>query len=294
MKIAWIQDLNIFSIGGGAQLTDLGHFKEGLRRGYDIRLVLPDSDAAVPFWCDLVIVSNCVNFSHEFFKDLVNKGKKLMWFFHDYFCKWRLFFPMLEKCRNCYLKPRWLPILTKSPLLIWLSPLHRESWLWTYPELKDMPYVNIPSAIDPNQFVNLGLERKGVVCSSGLLLFKGRANVLRWAQEHPDTPITFMGGNDLPMEPLPPNCKDIGYYSHMGMNEAFNQFETLLHLPNTPQPFERIIAEAYLGGCKIKGNRLVGALSYDWFTSREKVADRVRRAPTDFWDSIEKALERDK
>lgn len=291
MRVAWVQDLNIFSVGGGAQLTDQAHFNEGVRRGYQMSLMLPDSDPELPYHCDFIIASNCVNFKVDYLHDLVKRGKKIIWFFHDYFCRWRLFYPMLDKCKRCYLKPRWLPILTQSPLLIWLSPLHRDSWLWSYPELADMPYALIPSAIDTTQFFNMHMTRKGIICNSGLCLFKGRRRVLEWARGHPETHITFIGGNDLPEEPLPPNCSYIGGFSHLKMNDVFNQFEALLHLPATPQPFERAFVEAYLAGCKLIANSLVGALSYDWFTSREEVAKHVAKAPKDFWDSIEKALD---
>jgi hypothetical protein len=290
MKFGWVQDMDIFCYGGGAQLTDLGHFKEGLKRGHDIYQVIPNSDANVLLSTDAVIISNCTAFPPGFFQQLVERNKKLIWFFHDYFCKYRLYFPMLEKCHTCYLRERWLPIFNKSTLFIWLAPLHRDSWLWTYPELQEKPYALVPSAIDTKQFYDLKQQRKGVLSSNTLFGFKGRTNVIRWAAEHPDVQVTFIGGNERPEIALPENCLVLGQQSHFAMNELFNQFEFLLHLPNTPQPFERVIAEAYLAGCNIIGNHLIGALSYDWFTSREMVAEHVQNSPKLFWERIEGAL----
>lgn len=290
MKFCWAQDMDIFSQGGGSQNTDRAHFTEGIRRGHDIILVTPQREINAVFLNEAVIISNVTAFGIETFQKLKNEARPYIWFFHDYFCKYRLFYPMQAKCKQCYLKERWLPILLGAKLLIWLSPLHRNSWLWSYPELKDMPHAVVPSPVDPKQFYEMGLPRENIVSVSSLFPFKGRENVLRWAIEHPEQRVTFISGNPLPDEPLPPNCQDIGIQSFWALNEIYNRHKTFLHLPGTPMPFDRAVPEAFLAGCDIIGNKLIGALSYPWFKSRDEVAKHCGNSSKLFWEEIENAL----
>ena len=287
MRVAYIQDLDVFSQEGGAQQTDRTHFKEGIKRGHDIEMLVPGKQLSRG---DVAIVSNAVSFPLEFFNTLGT----YIWFAHDYFpiCKYRLFYPMAQECGSCYLKERWLPILLKSKMVIWLSPLHRDSWLSLYPELKDIPYHLSPSPVDPGLFNDLRssvFPRKGILSVESLAPFKGRDYVVKWAAEHPEEHITFIGGADYNL-PLPENCEVVGYVPNSMMNEVYNRHEAFLHLPQSPSPFDRTCAEAYLAGCRIIGNDLIGALSYPWFKSREEVADHLRRSPTELWEAIEEVL----
>lgn len=294
MRFAWIQDLSPMTEGGGAQLTDRSHIVEGIRRGHDLTLVTPQGDINALFIDDSpVIISNMMaGFQLDVFQHLIQRNKPCIWFFHDYqpICKYRLFYPMLNKCKSCQRREMWLPILLEAKLLIWLSPLHRESWLFMCPELETKPYALVPSPVDPKQFYNMNLDRDGVVAVSSLYPFKGRQNVLQWATEHPNQKITFVGGNPVPDEPLPSNCQDIGQQSFWTLNEIYNRHKAILHLPNTPQPFERSICEGFLAGCDIIGNSLIGALSYNWCKSREQVAEHCGNSSKLFWDRIEEAL----
>ena len=294
MRLNWVQDLDVFSQGGGAQLTDRSHILEGIRRGHEIEIITPQSDINSLFVDDSpVVISNMMaGFQLNVFQHLVERNKPCIWFFHNHqpLCKYRLFYPMLEKCKSCYRREYWMPIFLKAALLVWLSPLHRESWLFSCPELADLPYAVVPSPIDPKQFHNMNLPREGIVSVSSLHPFKGRDNVLQWAGDNPETPITFIGGNPEPNEPLPQNCKDIGPQSFLALNEIYNRHKALLHLPSNPQPFERVLPEAYLAGCDIIGNGLIGALSFPWFRSREEVAEHCGGASRLFWEKIEEVI----
>ena len=279
--------------GGGAQLTDRAHFLEGRLRGHDIDLWLPSS-GTVDFQVDGAIISNATSFGFDFLRDLTTT-KPCVWFLHDYWpaCRYRLYYPMLEdRCRAlpCYLKERWLPVLQKAKLIVWLSPLHRESWLWLYPELESVPYHLAPSPVNPDKFYDMKLPRKGVVAVESLAEFKGKRHVLQWAEEHPDVEITFVGGTPE-ADSLPSNCRDAGLVPYHLMNEVYNQHEALLHLPQSPSPFDRTTAEAYLAGCRIIGNELIGALSWPFFREgRDAVAKACRESPQGFWEAIERAV----
>jgi len=292
-KYIWVQDLNFLTEGGGAQLTDRAHFLEGIRRGCNIKVWTPNV-TEIPYASDNVIIaSNPVFLPPSAFYDMSKRGVLYVWFLHDYapVCKYRLFFPMQEKCGRCYLKERWMPILLKSKLIIWLSPLHRESWLKLCPELDKIPYHLSPSPVEVDLFHDMGLPRKGVVAVESLYPFKGREHVLRWTEQHPEVKVTFVGGNPQPRDGLPPNAVDLGPVPYEKMNEVYNHHEAFLHLPQSPSPFDRTVVEAYLAGCRIIGNENVGALSWPFFKGgRTAVGNSCRSSSRGFWEAVESAV----
>jgi len=294
MKLVWAQDFDFLTHGGGAQLTDRAHFLEGVRRGHDLSIWSPSSGMnLMDIKDEVVLASNPAFLSADVFKNMLDRGISYVWFLHDYLplCKYRLFYPMRDSCKSCYLKDRWLPILLQAKLIIWLSPLHRESWLWLCPELEGVPYHLAPSPVEVRRFYSVGIERRGVVAVESLHPFKGRSHILKWAEEHSDVEVFFIGGNPTPHDFLPPNCRDIGVVPYEQMNEAYNHHEALLHLPQSPSPFDRTVVEAYLAGCRIIGNELIGALSWPAFREgREAVATMCRESPKKFWEAVEGVL----
>ncbi|MDP3732539.1 MAG: hypothetical protein Q8R31_05940, partial [Candidatus Omnitrophota bacterium] len=124
----------------------------GLRRGHDIELIVPDTmgDSQMD---RVAIVSNATAFNPEY----IGSYEKHVWFIHDManLCKFRLFYPVRKKCKSCPRKDSWIPLMLKAKLIIWLSPLHRQAWLWSAPELANVPYALIPSAINIADFHDL-------------------------------------------------------------------------------------------------------------------------------------------
>lgn len=294
MKVLYAQDFDFIVHSGGAQMTDRSHFLEGIRRGHDIRIWNPESgiDDSDLKGDMKVIASNPLFLHTETFQMLLDRNVPYVWLFHDYapICKYRLFYPMRESCRLCYLKERWLPYLVGAKMIIWLSPLHRSSWLWLCPELELVPFCLVPSPIRVDDFYDLNLPRQGVIAVESLHPFKGRDQVLRWAEDHSEVEVNFVGSNPDPNSPLPPNCRCLGQVPEGRMNEVYNQHKVFLHLPQNPSPFDRTVAEAYLAGCKVVGNELIGALSYDWFRSREQVAEHCRSSSRMLWEKLEEVL----
>lgn len=295
MRVLWVQDLDPLVSPGGAELNDRRHIQEGWRRGHEVQVVVPgqnphdlDSEA------NLVILSNSMSLPLGAYAHWRERHIPWVIFAHDYgpwVCKWRLHYPMEERCRTlCFLRERWGAILQEARLLIWLSPLHQRAWLYAYPELEPHPHALVPSAVDVERFRDLGQPRGGVVMVNSLAGFKGAENVLRWAEAHPDVQITHVGGNQEGRA-LPPNVRDIGYVPRAQMNEVLNRHETFLHLPSTPQPFDRTVVEAYLAGCHIEANELVGALSWPWWREgREAVRQACAAAPQTFWTEVERCV----
>ena len=283
MKIAWCQDLSPFTELGGAQLTDKAHIIAGIKRGHDIEIILPGTQPVFDEWADLIVVSNATMFPIAMFQ---NFTKPYVFFIHDYWpaCRYRLFYPMLEKCRTCYPSQNWRPIFQKSKLIIWLSPLHRESWLFSFSELEKHAYALIPSPVSPDEFYDMKLERKGVIAVDSGVDFKGKERFVEWCVEHPDMPVTLVGeGSELP-----PNVTRIEHVPYTKMNELYNRHQVFIHLPVNPMPFDRTVAEASLAGCHIVGNKLVGALSWPEFSQgQEQVKALLRTSSNTFWDKVE-------
>lgn len=295
LKVIFYQDLDFVSIAGGAELTDRAHFIAGIRRGHDITLVTPSTpDPDIAFApADLVIVSNASMFQPAVFQRLQELGRHYVMFLHDYWfrCQYRLFYPMVPRCMQCHYREQWLPALLGARFIIWLSPLHRESWLKMTPELTDKPYALVPSPVSSKEFFDMGLPRKGVIAVNSMLAFKGRKNIIRWIEEHPDQQVTLVGADDNPGDLLPPNAHRVARVPQHELNDVYNRHEAFLHLPNSPMPFDRTCAEAYLAGCHVIGNELVGALSWPFFKEgREAVAEALADAPNQFWKVVEGCL----
>ena len=194
---------------------------------------------------------------------------------------------MQPKCQVCYLRDRWVPIMSRARLLIWLSPLHRRSMLYMAPELAQVPYALVPSPVSSTDFYDMGLTRSGVLAVNAALMYKGGDLFVEWARAHPEERITLVGAR--PEVEVPPNVQYQGSSAFAEMNRLYNNHKKLLHLSERSQPFERTIAEAYLAGCGIVANANIGALSWPFFKhGRDVVARTLEEAPIKFWQAIEK------
>ncbi len=288
MRIAWLQDYDIFSFPGGAEMNDASHFREGLKRGHDLFLVNPQTPYSQP---DTLIISNCVSFDRKRLADMVNSAPTVF-FFHDYiFCKYRLFYPMIEHCGTCENSKWWLELFMKAKLLIWLSPLHREATLVALPELAEKKYALIPSAINPERFLgkDINPRQEAYLSVNSLYPFKGRANLITYATLHPD--ILFHVVSPEPESELPGNMLVLPPQTYDQMHNVYRSYKYYIELPSTPQPYNRTIVEAKLSGCKVITNQLMGAASWPWFKeSLEIIADELRKATTQFWNAVEEVL----
>ena len=181
----------------------------------------------------------------------------------------------------------------KAELNIFLSPLHYAIHKERFGEAVE-PHFLTPSGFDNvDAFFDTMKERKDYCNVNGLLPFKGREPLIKFAKENPDVQIDVGGsstenGRKLDVD-LPENMKYVGPIPESQLNEFYNKHEFYIELPDTPQPYNRTVAEAYLSGCKIKGNALLGALSWE-FTDRESVRKHLRESPRVFWETLEREL----
>lgn len=235
---------------------------------------------------DILILSNIQSFGPERFLD---KPNKIITFNHDYWCRYRLFYPRLERCLNsCAYKEPWERLYKKAKLNFFLSPLHYQMHEEVFHDSIE-PHALVPSPVDPDKFCDMKKERKkDVLTVNTALPFKGRDNMIRWAKDNPDRKITVVGArSDVP---LPSNCEYIGAVPYAKMPELYNEHRFYLELPSTCQPFNRTICEAYLSGCSLIMNDLLGFVSWGW-KSRDEVREKVgRNASKRFWKIIEKVI----
>uniref|UniRef100_A0A6M3M9B0 Putative glycosyltransferase n=1 Tax=viral metagenome TaxID=1070528 RepID=A0A6M3M9B0_9ZZZZ len=285
IRITWIQDFNIFGEGSGAEMNDKTMFINGLKRGIDLTLVNPES----PLPKNKAIISNYTNFPFSTLNTALDQGA--VFFLHDYtFCKWRLFFPGQDKCKICEHALKHLALFEKAKGLIFLSPLHKEVYLEQFPSLKKMPSAIIPSAIDTSLFpVPSTCLKDAALTINTLLSFKGRANIIKYIEEHNELSFTIAGHNPDDIS-IPKNAKFVGLQKYEDLPKLFAAHEYYVELPKTPQPFNRSCAEARLAGCKIITNNLMGAASYTEFQDRTAFKDIIDAAPKDFWSFIQEVL----
>ena len=295
MRILFCQDMNPMGTGGGAQATDREFINFGIRQGHDIYILTPHEIGKTPVKdFELAILSNCVTFPKNELKKLTDNCR-FMVYTHDYYiCRFRLYFPSLPKCTTCRYMPFWKDIYARSKLNIFMSPLHWETHLGVIPELSKYPHAIVPSAINPKDHqAPMGVDVKPgtVVGVNNLFGFKGRENVLQYAQEHKELQFTLVGGKEKEVE-LPENCQYVGYKQREELAAIFATHEYLIHLPGTPQPFERSPIEFLIANPKGKLiiNQLVGARSFPWFgksaINREEIIRHCEEAPKHFWREV--------
>ena len=275
---------------GGAQMTDKGMITEGIKRGYNIYVLTPEnSEKLAVHDQDFFIVSNCRNFDRKVVANLSKNNVKYAYYHHDTFCLYRLFFPWTSKClTRCPEFAYWNAVFRGAKLNIFLSPLHWQMHSEAFGDSIE-PHVKVPSAIDVTKFYDKKEPRDQDTTSINTLIdFKGRDEVLGYARDHPDQKFEFAGeGTDVE---LPPNCSYKGPVIYTKLNDFLNKYRNYVELPRNPQPFNRSCAEAYLAGCKVTGNKLLGALTWDWFTSRDSVREHIASAPSEFWAAIEDVM----
>lgn len=297
MGIAFVSDINFFELplSGGAASNDFNHATFLIKeRGLDVDIITPiNFDHRVKKQYELIIFSNCVSFSHEQLKALADKGPYIV-FTHDYyFCVFRLHFPGKNTCKDCPKVEFWRQMHKGAKLNIFLSPLHRQQHEIMFGEEGLGRKCWIPSAMDVDFWSPVeGVQReKGTVLSvNGLAVFKGRYNLYNYAKQHPEMQFNCVGaGGNLDL----PNCRYLGSVDREQLRELYSRHEYVIMLPDTAQPFEQVFIEAILMGCKVIGNRNIGATSFpNWdFSDVEKIRFYMRQAAAGFADEIYSVLD---
>lgn len=294
-NIVWLADYNFLAtLAGGAEMSDREAYLYGLKKGYNMQLINLESVKAISVEnTDLFILSNMARFNIQWILKTICVKPYVM-YLHDYWplCKYRLFYPMQEKCKKCKSMDTVKQMLLNSVLNVFLSPLHFKAWCFAIPELKDHPYHLHPSPVDLELFKPLPNVKRNP--NAGLIVnaaaFKGVENTVEYCKNHPKITFTFCGSQ--PPVKLPPNCAFVGSVPVAKMPSTFAQATYYVELPATPQPFNRTVLEAKLMEVpNLVVNKLIGALSYKWFnTSSENVRKHIKSAVPIWWKKVEEAM----
>lgn len=297
LHIAWLQDLNPFTHDSGAEQSDRAAIVEGIRRGHEIQIVLPETLRITGIKnFDLAVISNATCFNQEEIARTAIAIPYVM-YLHDYWplCSYRLFYPMKEKCKTCKNTKGFAEqLLKRSVLNIFLSPLHLEAWKYALPFVEDKSHYFHVSPVDTELFtLNSEVNRlkNTVLGVNSLIPFKGMKNILAYVEEHKELSFTFVGAKDDSIE-LPKNANFFGYVSPKTLPEFYWQAEYFIHLPNCIAPCERTVIEAKLSGCKLILNENVGVASYKEFESLNYSDFKVwiKDSTARFWNKIEKLI----
>lgn len=276
-------------------MNDKNHIMEGWRRGHEIEIGTPRNFVNVAEKSfDFAVVSNVAKFPREEVTRIAASGDYAV-FHHDFvaLCRYRLHFPGIDRCskKGCESMQVWGPIVENASLNIALSPLHREILQRYHGE--DSEWVEVPSAIDPQPFMSVKDREGEDVLAVNPSSYKGKENVMKWANENPDEKVTLLGGDTEEGAGgdggFPPNCEVKPPAPYSEMPEVYSSHKKVIHLPRTVDPFCRVAVEAVLSGCELVTNKNTGATSYDWFGDREDIATEVQNAPKKFWKEVENA-----
>ena len=288
MNISFLSDLPMGQ--AGAASTDEVIVSEGIRRGYDVHVVLPGMEIRE---ADIYIVSNATLFPRE----VLLRLKPRVVFLHDYFplCDFRLLYPMQPKCKGCKNQEYTLKFLQESKLVCFMSLLHFDSWCYSLPEIKELNYELIPSAFSKGQVEELKAlqnsmpDKDTVLGINSLLPYKGRNLVLKYAQEHQNLRFTFVGAEGVEM--LPQNCRYIGPQPWRTMLHMYATHEVVIHMPML-EPCSRVACETLLSGRKLIANRCVGVLSYFKFEipNAAEVENLVSHSAERFWAKVQEVM----
>jgi len=240
VRVAWLNDLPLEGYGSGAELSSKLIIKEGIRRGHDIDVVLPHTFTTKGY--DLFIIKNVVSFSKALLGELLKEN--YVNYPSDYaWCKWRLWYAMLPKCKKCKGIEFWKDFYDLSKLNIFLSPLHKRAYEYVLGKLKG---ICIPSPIDTSLFYDMKLprEKNSVICINPFS-FKGVDNLVTFAEEHKQYKYYWAGNSDVEGKLI--NFKKLGYIPYQELNRILNRCEYWIEQPSTPQPcfpgFAKVLTE---------------------------------------------------
>lgn len=182
--------------------------------------------------------------------------------------------------KNCSsIFPNYLNLYEKAAMNVYLSPLHKEFSEKVLGLTKDLPsFCHLPS-IDINTFKNENVERDIDYLFVGHICKEKGFDDLR--KNFYDKNIHFIGklqeGLDLNFGTYH------GFIEHKEIPLFMNRAKNFIFLPQWPEPFGRVVAEAAMCGCEIIGNSNIGALSYKKDLSSPLTYKNNNKI---FWDNI--------
>lgn len=250
MRIGWLAD--DAQQPGGAELTQ-SEFFSAAPEGIEM-IDCPPEDIAD---CDHYAVHNCVTYGPETIEQL--QGKPVIRYHND-----------LSPHGDAQLRT-WLDA---NATHIFCSPLQRSRYKL------DGEWPIIPPALDLQSFrpprqVRRHGERGGTI-SVGAWGNPGKGSHLleEWAREKNEAVDVYGEGPCLPAES--PTIRLKGPLAPRDVAQTLWSAKRFVFLPTAVEPFGRSVVEAYLAGCEVITNKLVGGLYWLEHPGLETAAE-------DFW-----------
>lgn len=299
-KIIFLDDLDPNQWVGGTQLSTKKIIDSANDFGLEAKCTtLEKCDLSDLYSADLVILNNIYETqkaSPGLISEIVSNIPYIKWE-HDFnFCHTRDFrcAGKKEDCQTECQTKKYVEIYDKALSVIFQSPLHYQAILSLYGEKIIDKCLILPPPINPDPFLDVSKkERKKRFLWTGLLhSFRGIEEAIEYAEQNPDKQFLFHSA--YPQQNYEqkitslPNCelliKQIPYEE---MPELFSSCTDLFYQPKYIDASSRTCLEALLSGCRLRPNKNVGLLSYDWdWTDKEAIANKVKEAPKIFWDHI--------
>ena len=285
MKVLFISDYSS-SMPGGAQMSNQHVIKEGRSLGYDITEYNHDSSKLLLLSnYDAVISSNLDYMSRmDNFKFIFDKIVE-----HPFHIRY-------EHDSCSYLHPELRRILFESTKLnLFLSDFH----LYFFQEIYGDYFKNNEIVYDPiNTEIFQPTEQEKeydyLYCGYGHVL-KGLENFINFAKTNTDKKFAFVGwfsnqpeSSGLGQELLKvDNIKVLEKAEPSEVPNLLRKTEYIYHDPIVNEPFCRMVAEALLCGCKLKGarNKIGSYLEYQKY-GEELFREKCKNAPKLFWEKI--------
>ena len=274
-KIIWLADYTIKEFPGGAQQTNELMVRYGRKIGYEIEYMLPPKFSISKLKkADLVIINNLIKFKSSQLNWII-KNKPYVKYDHDHAAARRI--------------SRIPKLFSSSRLNIFLSPLHLQGVSKIVGHKIPKSKV-IPSPINTEIFkiTNKNRIKDSIFACGCLVPEKGINNIIKYLNAHKEKKLFAAGwGKDkatklLSME----NVTFLGFVQHNKLPEVYNKYESFIHLPVDKEAFGRAVLEAYLCGCHLITNKIVGAMSYDWdWKNYDEIKKKVKSQKR-FWEVI--------
>jgi len=267
-RIGWLADYFSPAFNGGAEISNALFIKEGRRRGHDI-VEVNTFDYNMPPDLDYCVASNT---------GLIEPHK----------INWLLKQRYIMRLHDIRSMPHYAKLFRFAEAVVFLSPLHE----LLFKERYRLPQtLQIPNTLENiNQYKPLKKKHRAVYVGN-LAPHKGFPNIINYAWANPKLPIDCYGKSDATFQNLPSNLHLKGTVPHTKILKILGEAEYFIFLLSEPGTFSLSMLEAYLCGCRFITNEYEGMWTWNMpWTNRSQIKKLLQKAPTVFWEFIEKRI----
>ncbi len=273
-KILWLADYSHEEHKGGSQQTNKMMVDYGKSHGFDIEMVFGGVTMPKLDKYDAIISNNITKWEKEVIRGL-RRSKVHIRYEHD---NW--------VANN-------IPDLYKEVShTVFLSPLHRKN----VEKIVGYNVVNsslVSSPIDVKKFRMGGQKEENSVLWCGNFCHdKGSLEFMDYAECNKQMKFYVAGwGSDIGKIESYGNMEYLGELDVDKLAKEYQRCEYFYHRPIGDEAFGRAVVEAYLCGCNLLVNDIVGVMSWNWdFSDYESVRKNVQ-SESRFWQIVKDCIE---